>query len=171
MYTNRKDQLQGVQLKMHYCGQCGADVAQDIYCRRCGAKVEEPSLGDRRFDFRRGGPDGGGIASSFTENELAALAYLTPIPAVLLLLHDPYRRNYLLRFHSFQCLLLTATAIGLIFIAAYMAMLQILGGVLMAALELGLAAMWIYAPIMAWQGRDAKLPVIGPIAVRFAERP
>ena len=160
-------------MSVRYCSQCGARVSGARYCGQCGTQVEE-DLGWSPQP-RSSRPLGGG----FKENELGALAYLTPIPALAMLILEPYRRNRFIRFHSYQCLFLTLAAIVLSAIlavaAVLLSVLQVilsilgfLGGLLSGASQVLLLGIWAFAAYRAWQGHEYRLPVIGRMASRHA---
>ncbi len=88
---------------MAFCSNCGMPLGDEMSsCPRCGKALQSA----------------GPAASSSThptelplaENLAGALAYLL-VPAVVFLLVEPYRRNFFVRFHSFQCLLTVAALI------------------------------------------------------------
>lgn len=158
---------------MSYCSQCGAKVSGARYCGQCGARVEPGHI----WTSPRGPSQS--IGDGFKENELGALAYLTPIPALLLLIVEPFRRNRFIRFHSYQCLFLTLAAIVLSAIvtlvalvmsvlAAIFSILGFLGGLLSGASQLLLLGMWVFAAYKAWRGDEYRLPLIGELASRHA---
>ncbi len=158
---------------MSYCSQCGARVTGARYCGQCGARVESA----RAWTSQQGRSRT--LGEGFKENELGALAYLTPIPALGLLIFEPYRRNRFIRFHSYQCLFLTLAAIVLSAIlslgaillsvlAAIFSILGFLGGLLSAASHFVLLGMWAFAAYRAWRGDEYRLPLVGEMAARHA---
>ncbi len=111
------------------------------------------------------------VGEALTEHQLGALAYLTPIPALALLLFEPYRHNRFLRFHSYQCLFLTLAAIVT---EVNWAVLPIFGTMLARAADLLLLAvmgMWCLAAYNAWHGKEFRLPLLGTFAARHAAQP
>ncbi|HWT66507.1 MAG TPA: hypothetical protein VN151_10380 [Terracidiphilus sp.] len=109
---------------------------------------------------------------SLTDNVAGTLAYLTIIPAIALLFLEPYRRNRLVRFHAWQCILLTAawcTAEALLFIAAYtLPLLDFMIGALDSLFTLGVVIVWIVLLIKAMNGERYKLPILGNLAEKQA---
>ena len=106
--------------------------------------------------------------TGFTENQLAAFAYFTPIPAIALLIFEPYSRHEFLRFHSYQCLLLAATALIVSMFTPVFAFLLPFDLLLGALTQLAILAMWVMAALGAWRGERTLLPIIGPIAAKKA---
>jgi uncharacterized membrane protein len=100
---------------------------------------------------------------------LAALAYLTLVPAAVLLLLPAYRQSTFVRFHAWQSvmlwgafLLFTIAALLLSNIAAAMAFL--LFGILAS---LAMFFLWIVLSLKAWQGELFELPLFGMLAGRM----
>lgn len=117
-----------------------------------------------------------GTVGVFPENVAGALAYISPFPAIIFLLMDPYRRNRFVRFHSLQCLFLW---LGMFVVAAVMRLAEPviflvpnLGYLLflLIAMVTGLAAviLWFVLVIKALQGEAFKLPIAGDLAERQA---
>ena len=114
-------------------------------------------------------PSGHGLEiGDLTENQLGALAYVTPIPALLFLLFEPYRRNLFIRFHSYQCLFLTLAAIILAAVTGFVSFFSFLEALLGTVFQIALFAMWLLAAYRAWKGDEYELPVIGAFASRHA---
>jgi uncharacterized membrane protein len=97
------------------------------------------------------------------------LAYLTPVPALALLIIEPYSRNGFVRFHSYQCLLLTLASIVLAALTWTLSFV-FLKGLLSNLMHLLLVAGWVWAAYMAWQGQQWQVPIIGELARRKASR-
>jgi uncharacterized membrane protein len=103
------------------------------------------------------------------DRALAALAYLTFVPAATLLLLPAFRTHRFLRFHAWQSVLiwgvffvLTIAALFLSNIAAAMAFL--LFGILAS---LAMLFLWVVLSIKAWQGEHFELPFFGMLAGRL----
>ncbi len=150
---------------MRYCTNCGAALSGGRYCGKCGTAIGSP--------FPDDGQSAGFDVGEFqlTDNHLAALAYLTPIPAIAFLSFDPYRSNPFIRFHSCQCLLLTVTAFLLALVSVTVSFFSLLEGLLSLTFQLVLLASWVLGAYKAFQGETYRLPVIGEIAQRFSRPP
>ena len=117
-----------------------------------------------------------GRVGAFPENIAGAIAYITFIPAIVFLVLAPYNANRFLRFHSFQCLFLWATAvltgIALKLIGFVLLIIPVLGHLLVVLLStvIGLAAVviWLVLVVKALQGEAFKLPVLGDFADELA---
>lgn len=149
---------------MAYCSQCGASVDGARFCSQCGEMVTGP-----------GGPVGGfgeqePYASRLTPSRLGAVAYLTPLPALAFLLFEPFNRVRFVRFHSYQCLFLTLVALLSAAFSGMISIFAFFGGLLSAAFELVLVALWVIAALKAWQGVEYRLPIIGRFAAELAAR-
>ncbi len=112
----------------------------------------------------------------FSENLVAALAYLTFVPAILFLLLNPYNKNQFVRYHSVQCLLAWAAAmlaaIVLKLVGLVLFLIPVVGPLLVVLTWVigGLAALllWLVLVVKAFQGEMFQLPRLGNIAERYA---
>ena len=129
------------------------------FCPGCGRRiiVAPASVGARGF---------------LPDNIAAALAYLTPIPAIIFLRVKPFNRNHFVRFHSFQSIFLTlaglAVAVALRILFWLLSLIPRVG-YLMASLAVLLAVLawvilWLVIVVKALQHELFKLPVIGNLA-------
>jgi len=108
------------------------------------------------------------------DNFIAALAYVTFIPAVVFVLIDPFKRNRFIRFHSFQSIflalatILVATVLRILF--SVLTLIPLLGHLLawlvIPVALLGWGILWLVLLVKALQGETFKLPLIG----NFAEK-
>ena len=139
------------------CPQCGTTMpVEAAFCPHCGLRMFVPG----------GGP---GAAGRFKDNLLAALAYFTFVPAVVLLLLEPFNRNRFVRFHALQSLLLTGAVVvmglALRVLFALLGLIPVLGYLLgwlsLAITAMGVVILWIVLLIKALQGERLKLPWIG----------
>ncbi len=111
---------------------------------------------------------------SFFDNVAAALAYVSFVPAVILLRHHSYNRNYLVRFHALQSIFLAIAAVlSAIVLRILFALLSLIPrfGYLLAWLVVLVAVLaavivWLVVVIKALQGERFKLPWIGRLAER-----
>lgn len=99
----------------------------------------------------------------------AALAYLTLIPALVLLVVPAFRSHRFVRFHAWQSILIWAVFLVLTILALFLsnvaaAMVFLLFGILAS---LAMLFLWIVLSIKAWQGERFELPFFGPLALRM----
>ena len=113
-------------------------------------------------------------SSGLSNNAAAGIAYLTINPAIVLLIVEPFRKNAFVRFHAWQ---------SIFFFVAW-AVIDILVGLVqhivpstvfltLTALQLvalALFIVWLIVFIGAFGGKRIKLPLIGDLAERQAER-
>jgi uncharacterized membrane protein len=119
-------------------------------------------------------PASGGASGRFPDNVAAALAYVSFVPAVILLRLRSYNRNYLVRFHALQSIFLAIasvlSAVVLRFLFGLLSMIPWFGYLFawLAVLVAVLAAVtvWLVVLIKALQGKRFKLPLIGSLAER-----
>jgi uncharacterized membrane protein len=112
--------------------------------------------------------------SGLSDNAAAGIAYITLIPAVLFLILEPFKKSAYVRFHAWQ---------SIFFFVAWAA-IDILVGVVqnlvpstvfltLTVLQLvGLVifVVWIFVFVSAFNGKLFKLPFIGGLAERQANR-
>jgi uncharacterized membrane protein len=103
------------------------------------------------------------------DRAVAALAYLTLVPAAILLFLPTYRRHRFVRFHAWQSLLLwgvyiVLTILCLILSNVAAAMLFLVFGILAS---LAMFFLWFVLSVKAWQGERFELPVFGALAERM----
>lgn len=118
-----------------------------------------------------------GKVGGLSENVAGAIAYFTFLPALVLLLLDPYKKSGFVRFHSVQCLLLTGALILLGLLLKLLGMLlfivPVLGPLLVLLVDVtaGLAAVfvWLVLVVKALQGENFKLAWIGDLAERYSD--
>ena len=111
--------------------------------------------------------------SGLSENGIAALSYITFIPAILFLILPRYNRSAYVRFHAWQSLLLNVAAFLLSFIVTYLVLPFMLAeaGIILAIVRIiwgvWLGA-WVVWAVAALNGRKLSMPVIGKLADKVA---
>jgi uncharacterized membrane protein len=103
-------------------------------------------------------------AGGLTDNVAGLLAYLL-IPAIVFLLVEPYNHNRFVRFHSFQCIILS---VFLFVVHLILGLIPIIGWAISILISLASLALWIILMIKAYNGQMWKLPVIGDMAEKQA---
>ncbi len=105
-------------------------------------------------------------------NAASAIAYLTFIPAIIFLVIDPYKRVSLVRFHAWQCIVLTcvSVAVSILFTILLFLPLHFLWFTIHTLINLALFVFWIIAIVKASQGERYHIPIIGPMAENFAAK-
>jgi uncharacterized membrane protein len=113
-------------------------------------------------------------SSGLSYNAAAGIAYLTIIPAIVFLIIEPFKRNAYVRFHAWQSIFFFIAwavidiLVGLVqhivpsAVFLTLTVLQLVG--------LALFIIWLIVFIAAFGGKQIKLPVIGELAARQAER-
>ena len=165
---------------MPFCSQCGADITGVSFCSKCVAAVAAADAGAAESTpaSPSGGQSGAAAAAqpssqgeaASSDNVMGALAYVTPIPAIIFLIIDPYKNIPFVRFHSFQSLFFCVAAIAIgITMAILSIILSMVGigflvGLLSFVMNIGFFALSIVLLIKAFQGQQFKLPVIGDFA-------
>jgi uncharacterized membrane protein len=117
-----------------------------------------------------------GRVGAMPETIAGALAYFTFIPAVILLLVNPYKTNRFVRFHSFQCiglfLCMAILAAVMRIAAALIGLIPMLGPLILVlisvVLSFGFFILWLLLVVKALQGDMFELPLIGDYSERQA---
>jgi uncharacterized membrane protein len=113
-------------------------------------------------------------SSGLSEDAAAGIAYITLIPAVVLLIIDPYRRSSLVRFHCWQSIFffiawaLVNIGIGVGQSLVPAVIFQTMSPWQMAGL--GFFVIWLILFINAFNGKRIKLPIVGDLAEKQANR-
>jgi uncharacterized membrane protein len=131
------------------CPHCETVMPADAaYCPACGWSMKPLPSADRA---------------------IAAVAYFTFVPAVLILLLPAYRSHRFIRFHAWQSVLLwgvffvlTLAALFLSNVAA--AMVFLLFGILAS---LAMFFLWMVLTFKAWEGERFELPLFGELAAKL----
>jgi uncharacterized membrane protein len=103
---------------------------------------------------------------------IAAAAYITFIPAIVVLLITRLRQNRFIRFHSFQSIFFTvatiAITIALRILYSILTLIPVAGYLLawlaLTVAVLALGILWLVLLVKALQGQFFRLPVIGNLA-------
>jgi uncharacterized membrane protein len=109
--------------------------------------------------------------SGLSENAASGLAYITIIPAIVFLIVDPYNRNPVVRFHSWQSIFF---AIAWVIVDVALIVLGRMPGLGLVTLFLspliGLVVfiVWLIVLLNAFNGKRFKLPIIGDLAEKQA---
>lgn len=163
-----------------FCTNCGiqnADAA--TFCTNCGKPITHPTTASSPAagaTFASGStatnvpPTPIAPGALPNENVMGGIAYLTFIPAIILLLVEPYSRNKFVRFHAWQEIWLSIARfvcwIALFWVPGFGLMIigvrSIIGIVFFVA--------WLIAIINAFQGKMFKLPVVGDLAEQQANK-
>lgn len=108
--------------------------------------------------------------SRISDDAAGGIAYLTLIPAIVLLIVEPHRRSSFVRFHAWQ---------SIFFFLAWAVLNILLGAVVNVApsspfltltilklVGLAMFVVWLFLLIGAFRGRRTRLPLIGGLAER-----
>ena len=102
--------------------------------------------------------------SGLSDNNAAALAYITILPAIILLLLAPYNTKAFIRFNAFQSIGLYLCILCLCIIM----IIPFLGWLIAFVGSIAAVVLWIMAIVNAAKGQVFKIPVIGQIAANMA---
>jgi len=115
------------------------------------------------------------ISSGLSDNAAGAIAYITPIPAILFLVLEPFNKNRFVRFHSWQSILLCVAAIVInvvlgILLSILWAIVPFLHFFIWPLIQLLWFLIWLVCIFKAWSSQEFKLPVIGAFAEQQANK-
>jgi uncharacterized membrane protein len=109
-----------------------------------------------------------------SDNTAGGIAYLTCIPAIVLLIIEPYRKSPFVRFHAWQSifffLALVAVEIVLGAVLSFVPYTGILLTTLWRLASLALFLVWLIVLVAAFGGKRISLPVLGALAEKQANR-
>ena len=111
-----------------------------------------------------------GVSDGF----VGGVAYITPVPAIVLLLLPPYNKRSFVRFHAWQSVLLHAV-FAIVLTVAAVGIAHFMGKsdkVLYASFSVFIwvawMLTWVLCSMKAMNGRKFKLPPLGNIAEKWA---
>jgi uncharacterized membrane protein len=104
-----------------------------------------------------------------SERGAAAIAYLTLVPAAVLLLLPAFRSSRFVRFHAWQSVLLWGVFFGATLLSLFLsnmaaAVLFLFLGILAS---LAMFFLWLVLTLKAWRGERLELPIFGGLARRL----
>ena len=163
------------------CPQCHAEMPDNVsFCPGCGRRMWVPGQAAAKPATKPPAPNiptapatpAAGIPTQPKDNLIAALAYVTFIPAIVFVLIEPFKRNRFIRFHSFQSIFLTLAtiliAIALRILFSVLVLIPLLGHLLawlvIPVALLGWGILWLVLLVKALQGETFKLPLLGSLA-------
>jgi uncharacterized membrane protein len=111
--------------------------------------------------------------TGLSDNAVAAISYITIIPAIAFLVLEPYKRSAFVRFHAWQSIFLFLAAFLVSFIVDIaLGMMMFFSPFLVLAISriiwLCWVLLWILCVINALNNKRFKLPIIGALADRQA---
>jgi uncharacterized membrane protein len=112
-------------------------------------------------------------SSGFADNTIAALAYVTFIPAVAFLILKPYNRSPYIRFHAWQSIFLSCVlyifVTGLNWTTSFVLTLGVFPYLVAARIIWIIwGLLWLLCAVRALNGHLFKLPLIGKLAEKQA---
>lgn len=111
------------------------------------------------------------VQTGLSDNAASGLAYVTIIPAIVFLATAPYNQNRKIRFHSWQSIFLHIAWVIVwvaLAIVGMVPVLNFLDVILIPLAMLGFFILWLVVLINAFNGKDARLPIVGDLAQKQA---
>ncbi len=112
--------------------------------------------------------------SGLSDNAAGGIAYITIIPAIVFLIIDPFKRSSYVRFHAWQSIFFFI-AWGVINILIGLVQNLVPSAVfltltVMQLVGLAIFVVWLVIFVGAFNGKRIKLPIIGDLAEKQANR-
>jgi len=146
-----------------FCAACGKPLGQATSTDSPAAPASVPAAAAPVA------PASGALA----DNVAGMLAYITIIPAIIFLVMEPFNKKPFVRFHSFQCLFLAVASFALRIVLMILGMIpfiRLLMLLIAPIVWLLILVLVIVCLIKAYQGQMWKLPFIGDLAEKNANR-
>jgi len=147
------------------------------FCPSCGRPVREgnfftPEEADMEGEASETTPTPAAVPVDWNDRWIGALAYLTFLPALVLLFLKQFQERKFIRFHAFQSILFWAAVIVFVLLGLVASMFGWLFGWLLTGTLIGLALFftWLLLSIKALQGEWFELPLLGPFAEQHAQK-
>jgi uncharacterized membrane protein len=118
------------------------------------------------------GSSTGKSSTGLDANIAAGIAYiLTWLTGLIFYLIE--KENRFVRFHAMQAILLGAAFFVIMIVMRILGAIPLIGfvaGIASLVIWLAFLAIWIYCLVMAFTGKDFKLPVIGDMAANIVNK-
>jgi uncharacterized membrane protein len=112
--------------------------------------------------------------SGLSDNAAGGIAYITIIPAIVFLILEPFKRSSYVRFHAWQSIFFyVAWAVAHILIEIVQNLVPtvlFLTLTLWQLVDLAFFVVLVIVFVSAFNGRRLKLPILGDLAQRQADR-
>ncbi len=163
------------------CPACHNEVTSEsaTFCNHCGAPLSAAAPAAVPPPADAPVAPQATASSGLSPNAAAAIAYITPIPAILFLVMEPYNKTPLVRFHSIQSIGLAVVWVALWIVVAilsammalipFVRVLILLIPVLYFAVGICFFILWLVTILKASKGEWFKLPIIGDFAMKQAQ--
>ncbi len=161
------------------CPACHNEVEPAAFCNLCGAPLSAAAPAAAPPPTGTPPAPPATASSGLSPNSAAAIAYITPIPAILFLVMEPYNKTPLVRFHSIQSIGLAVVWMALWIVVAilsammamipFVRMLILLIPFLYFAVGVCFFILWLITILKASKGEWYKLPIIGDFAMKQAQ--
>lgn len=159
---------------MAFCANCGAALTQESgFCGGCGKPFG--AAGQASAPAAQAGS--AQASSGLTPNVAGALAYILGlITGIIFLVLEPYKNDRFVRFHAMQSIFFCVACIlfwiawsilwgMMLMVSGYFFFLDF---ALRAAISLAMLAIWLFLMYQAYQGKEVRIPFIGPLAAKQA---
>jgi len=157
------------------CAQCGGAIAWgEAAAHEDAAPVQLVPVESAVADVGATG-HGGRVELPIPENVAAVVAYMTPVPAIVFLYLEPFRRNMFVRFHSFQHVCVWVAGLGFAIASIILwtglqmiPFMRVLVFPFVGLISLAWFFLWLLLVVKAYHHEWFKLPLIGDFAEEWS---
>jgi uncharacterized membrane protein len=150
---------------MARCPNCGTETSGS-YCPNCGTPLGASGSGS---SYSTSAGPTVGQAPGLSQNTASALCYLLGfVTGIIFLVLTPYNQNRTIRFHAWQSIFLNLAFI--IFTVVLPAVGHLVGVALLSVIDIAGFVLWIYLLFSVYNGKQVRLPVIGDLAEKQANK-
>ena len=167
----------GVRLedRAPYCAQCGGAIAWEEAGRAEEASPVESAFVETPVAVVGATAHGDGVHLPIPENVAAMVAYITPVPAIVFLYLEPFRRSVFVRFHSFQHVCVWVAGLGFAIasiilwtVLQMIPFMRVLVFPFVGLISLAWFFLWLLLVVKAYHHEWFKLPLIGDFAEEWS---
>jgi uncharacterized membrane protein len=112
--------------------------------------------------------------SGLSDNAAAGIAYITLIPAIIFLIAAPFKNSSYVRFHAWQSIFFFVTWAAIDILVSVVQNLVpsavFLTFTVLQLVGLAIFVVWIFVFVSAFNGKLIKLPILGDLAEKQANR-
>jgi uncharacterized membrane protein len=112
--------------------------------------------------------------SGLSDNAAAGIAYITLIPAIVFLIAAPFKNSSYVRFHAWQSIFFFVTWAAIDILVSVVQNLVpsavFLTFTVLQLVGLAIFVVWIFVFVSAFNGKLIKLPILGDLAEKQANR-
>lgn len=113
----------------------------------------------------------GTLDTGLRANAASCLAYITFLPAIVLLITPPFNESLTVRFHAWQSIFLNMVLLGswiVLYVLGMIPLINLMDVILIPLAVIVFVVLWIALLVNTFNGRRSKLPYLGDLAEQQA---